>query len=266
MSFDEKKYYAKNGVCITYVEDPYPVENVRGESKMLVVFQSLGDEKSTDPVKRYPYTLLSGLRYFNCRKVYIKDDNGLVGDYYLGVNGGFDTKNAVIEFLKEKIKEHKLLSENLIFMGFSKGGFAALLFAHELKINTVISAVPQFDLVKWIDNYKPHLSYIYPENASVEQKSVYSDYLYNCISTSLFNPKKIYLITSRNDDTYSDHIPRLIEVIKEQSESKLCVYYNDDYYVTQHNNVVRNSFNEIMAVLSYELISNDVKEFFSDNK
>lgn len=262
MSFDEKSYIAKNGLSINYIEDPYPTENIIGERKLIVIFQSLGDEKSEDPIKRYPYTLLAGLRYFNCRKLYIKDDKEHVGDYYLGSRGEFKTKTAVLEFLKFKIKEYGILSENITLFGFSKGGYAALLFGHELSINSVISAVPQFDLVKWIDKYKPHLSYIYPENASNEQKLVYSDYLKNIITESAFYPKKIYIFTSRNDDTYNDHIPKLIDSINKRGQSLLKIFYNDEFFVTQHNNVVKHSLNEIMAVLAYELASAQVKDFF----
>jgi len=262
MSFEEKKYTARNGMEITYIEDPYPVENGYGETKLLIVFQSLGDEKSDDPIKRYPYTLLSGLRYLNCRKLYIKDDAGHVGNYYLGMNGEFKTKEAVMELIKSTIQKYKILKKDITFFGFSKGGYAALLFSHEIPSNTVISAVPQFDLVKWIDNYKPHLSYIYPTNATSTQKEVYSNYLGHTISNSIHSPEKIYIITSRNDDTYKEHIKPLLQCLSDKNESKVCIFYNDEYYVTQHNNVVKNSMNEILAILSYEISSEKIKKFF----
>lgn len=263
MGFEEKKYKANNGVSLTYVEDPYPVENFLGESKLLIVFQSLGDEKSDDPSKRYPYTLLAGLKYLNCRKIYIKDDKGLVGDYYLGVNGGFETKSAVCEFINNKIIEYKILKSNTIAFGFSKGGFAALLFAHEIGMNSVICAIPQFNLVKWIDKYKPHLSYIYPENAGESEKRIYANILGDAISSSIKYPKRVYIFTSRNDETFSDHIPKLLHSLEEKGCSKVMISYNDEVFVTRHNNVVKNSMNEILSALTYELSSQDVKRFFS---
>ena len=95
----ELTYKASNGINITYMEDPYPVQNFYGKRKLLVIFQSLGDEKSDDLKKRYPYTLIDGLKFYNCRKIYIKDDIGLVGTYHLGTNGKFDIKEATVEFL-----------------------------------------------------------------------------------------------------------------------------------------------------------------------
>lgn len=262
MGFEEKKFQAKNGVSLTYVEDPYPIENYVGESKLLIIFQSLGDEKSDDPDKRYPYSLLAGLKHLNCRKIYIKDDRGHVGDYYLGLNGKFDTRDAIVEFLTEKIASYKITKNNIASLGFSKGAYAALMFSHLIGFNSVVCAIPQFDLIKWIDKYKPHLSYIFPENASVEQKKVYSNYLGNVIRESVHAPKKIYLFTSRNDETYADHIPDLIKAINSKGMSKLNVFHNDELCVTRHNNVVKNSMNEILSALTFELSSDDVKSFY----
>lgn len=251
--FEEKKFKHTNGVTLTYIEDPYPVENFYGKEKIIFIFQSLGDERSSDENKRYPYTLLAGLKHFNTRKIYIKDSNGYVGDYYLGINGRLDTKDAVIQLIKQKINEYHIIKDNVIMLGFSKGGYASLLFSHEIGIGAVICAIPQFDLVKWIDRYKRHLSYIYPEDASHDDKVFYSVHLRDTIRNSLFYPNRIYLVTSRNDETYSDHIPPLINEINSMGRSKLTVFCNDESYVTRHNNVVKNSMNEIMYFVSREL-------------
>lgn len=259
MAFHEKKFDHMNGTTITYIEDPYPIENYRGERKLIIIFQSLGDEKSSDDDKRYPYTLLAGLKHFNVRKIYIKDDHGMVGDYYLGINGTLNTKDAVIYFINEKIKEYKLLKEDVIMLGFSKGGYAALLFSHEIGVGAAICAIPQFDLVKWIDKFKSHLSYIYPKEASDSDKEFYSEHLGEVIRRTLTPPGMIYLVTSRNDETYSDHIPHLIDAINYMKRSKLIVFHNDEMYVTRHNNVVKNSLNEIMFFISSELVSSRLK-------
>ena len=72
-------------------------------------------------------------------------------------------------------------------------------------------------------------------------------------------PGRIYLVTSRNDETYSDHIPHLIDAINYMKRSKLIVFHNDEMYVTRHNNVVKNSLNEIMFFISSELVSSRLK-------
>jgi len=258
----EINYYATNGVTITYMEDPYPVQNKLGEQKLVVIFQSLGDEKSDDPAKRFPYTLIDGLKFYNCRKIYVKDSEGLVGTYYLGLNGKLDIKEAVIEFLKNKIKEYKISPENLIMFGFSKGGYAALMFGFELGAGHIITAVPQFDLTSWIYKYKPHLTYILPNNPSDEDKKFYKNYLKNTILQSEHRPD-VYLITSKNDNTHDDHIPQLLETLAMKNITPY-VYYNNNDFVTRHNNVVINSMNEILTILGMLLCDEKVRSFWSN--
>lgn len=66
---NEKTYRASNGVDITYLEDPFGVENYKGKTKLLVIFQSLGDEKSDKDDERFPWTMVNGFKWLNCRKI-----------------------------------------------------------------------------------------------------------------------------------------------------------------------------------------------------
>lgn len=98
----------------------------------------------------------------------------------------------MLEFLKKKIIEYGILRENLITFGFSKGGYAAIMFGFELGAEYIISAVPQFDLTSWIYKYKPFLNYILPKKPSSKDKEFYSNYLRNVILNSIYKPKNIY--------------------------------------------------------------------------
>ncbi|MFJ8355604.1 hypothetical protein ACIQ69_19875 [Bacillus paramycoides] len=257
----EVHYKAKNGIELTYMEDPYPIQNFKGERKLLVIFQSLGNENSDDARHRYPYTLIDGLKFYNCRKIYIKDDIGHVGSYYLGLNGKFDVRDAVLEFLKLKINEYKILKEDIIFFGPSKGGYAALNFGYELGVKNILTAVPQYHLYNFIEQYKSFLTYILPETITEETKAFYNNYLGNVIKNSRYTPN-IYLITSRHDNLYDDHILPLVEAINETG-SNLFIYENNETYVTRHNNVVVNTMNEILAILSMLLCDDKIKTFFN---
>lgn len=254
----EQTYAASNGVTITYLEDPHPVQNYLGRQKLLVIFQSLGDEKSDEARKRYPYTLVDGLKYFNCRKIYVKDDQGLAGDYYLGSHGSFTTQAAVQEFLRAKIQHHGIARSDLTTFGFSKGGYAALLFGYHFGAGTVIAAVPQVDLTHWIYTYKPFLTYILPANPTEDDKARYSTYLEDQMRQSVLRPERVYVISSHHDNTFQDHIPRLLEAL-EETGVEARVHLNDEYCVTRHNNVVPNSMNVIMAILSSTLVEPSVR-------
>lgn len=241
---NEKCYIAQNGVNVTYLEDPYGITNYDGEKKLLFIFQSLGDEKSNRETERFPWTMVNGFRYLNCRKIYIKDNYGIVGCYYLGMNGDFSVEEAVLEFIKTKIIEYGIALRNIMLYGNSKGGYAALDFGFRIGGVNVCSAVPQFDLYSWIIKYKQHLKYILPEEITEEVIELYSSYLRKIIIQARTLPVRVTIITSHNDNTYMDHIPALLESLK-CAGIEPEIYYNDELYVTRHNNVVINSLNYI---------------------
>lgn len=260
----EKKYKASNGIKITYIEDPYGIQNDLGKEKLVVLFSSLGNEKSEDLNTRFPYTLLSGLRFYNCRKIYLKDNIGDVGCYHLGLNGNFDVQEAIVEFLSKKIKRYKIKPENIIFLGNSKGGYTSLLFGHLLNVGNIIAGVPQFKLYNYIRDNKPFLKYILPEEINPQVKRKYNSYLGKIISQSTYHPD-IYMITSKNDKTYlTDAIP-LTEKIKKHN-SRLYVYENNNDFVKQYNQVIPNSMNEVFAILSMLLANKDMNDYFDSKK
>lgn len=256
----EKKYKASNGIKITYIEDPYGIQNELGKQKLVVLFSSLGNEKSDNLDERFPYTLLSGLRFYNCRKIYIKDNIGEIGCYHLGLNGNFDVQDAIVEFLKKKIKRYKLKPENIILLGNSKGGYTSLLFGHLLNVGNIMAGVPQFKLYNYIKKYKPFLNYILPEEVTPQVKRFYNSYLGKIISNSEYHPD-IYMITSKNDKTYTTDALPLIEKIKKHN-SRIYVYENNNDFITMHNQVIPNSMNELFAILSMLLADKNMKGYF----
>ena len=251
---NEKHYIASNKIKVTYLEDPFGIANYKGKKKLLVIFQCLGDEKSSKDGERFPWTMVNGFKFLNCRKIYIKDDYGAVGCYYLGLHGSFGVEKAILEFLKSKIIEYGILMEDILFYGNSKGGYAALDFGFKLGGVNICAAVPQYDLLQWIEKYKPHLRYILPDEITPEIKEKYSTYLKNTIVLSKTKKPKVCIITSHNDNTYEDHIPALIQDL-EACNVDYEVWYCDELYITRHNNVVVNSMNEILYCILRWLVS-----------
>lgn len=260
MTIDELQYKASSGTTITYVEDPYPVQNENGKEKLVVIFQSLGNEKSDDPRERFPYTLIAGLKFYNCRKIYIKDDYDHVGCYYLGTHGKFNVYDAVLEFLDSKISEYNLSKDGVIFYGNSKGAYASLLFGYKIGVKNIVAAIPQYRLCDWIEQRKPFLRYIMPDEIDESVRFKYNNILRRIIDNSHYKPD-VYLVTSKRDETFSDDAAPLIEKIREKG-SRLYVYMNDGKSVTKHGNVVINSMNEILTILGMLISKKDMSQFF----
>ena len=251
---NEKIYVASNGVDVKYLEDPYGVQNYAGEQKLIFIFQSLGDEKSEKEAERYPWTMVNGFKFLNSRKIYIKDDCGMVGCFYLGIYGKFDVEEAVEEFIRCKINEYGVLLKNVVYYGNSKGGYAALDFGFRIGGGNVCSAVPQYDLYSFIVKHKPHLKYMFPGEALDDEQSLnYRYHLENVIKNSTSRVREVVIITSHNDDTHDEHIP-LLEMTLQEKKVDYQIIYNDELFVTRHNNVVVNSLNWIYYFITRWLI------------
>ena len=90
------------------------------------------------------YNYLSTLNGLPVSRLYIKDDFIPSGDYYLGRNMTFNVEKAVVELIQKCADE--LHAEKIIFIGSSKGGYAAVNFASEFKNSIVIAGASQYIL------------------------------------------------------------------------------------------------------------------------
>ena len=64
-------------------------------------------------------------------------------NYHKGIDGISNDIEETIIYLKNEIKDYK----NIIFIGISSGGYAAILFGSLLNINTIIAFIPQTKLI-----------------------------------------------------------------------------------------------------------------------
>lgn len=250
---DEKHYAAKNGVDVIYLEDPFGIANYEGKQKLLFIFQSLGDESAEVETKRFPWTMVNGFKYLNCRKIYIKDGYGSYGCFYLGMNGKFEVEKAILEFIQSKISEYEILLGNVMMYGNSKGGYAALNFGFQVGNVNILAAVPVINLYSFITKHKPFLSYIMSSDVGEEEKINYAYRLTNLIKASFYTPN-VHLLTSHSDNLFKENIPGLLEALKING----CGYgvaYNDERYVTRHNEVVKNSLNEVYYRITSWLVN-----------
>ncbi|WP_257392412.1 hypothetical protein [Bacillus vallismortis] len=255
----EKRYEASNGVTLTYLEDPYTVKNAAGERKLLVIFQPVGTEGKEDRFK-FPYSLIDGLRYYNCRKIYIKDNFGELGSFYIGLNGSTNIYSAVQEFLMKKISEYKILKKDVTFYGGSKGGYASLAHGFDLGVGNIVSAIPQFKLFDYISRWKPIMFDVFPTAVNDSIKDYYNNFLKTKIVKG-YNKPNVFIVTSRKDELFEDHVVPLIETLRE-SGCRPHVWENNEEYVLRHNKVVENSLNEILTMISMCLSDEKIRDFF----
>ncbi len=132
----EKTFASDQGDAIHYLF--YPKRRCK---TLAVIFQAY------DPAgPRYNY--VTTLKDIPANRLYIKDDFFLpCGDFYLGKNGTYSIEKGVHRLIEKTIKSIGTREEvRLIFIGSSKGGYAAVNFGIAYPHSTMIVAAPMYYL------------------------------------------------------------------------------------------------------------------------
>lgn len=113
----------------------------KGSDALIIVFSAFTGEK-----RRYNY--IKTLKDIKCNKLFILDNFGVKGSYYLYENGEDYPKNLVISLIKNII--NKIQPKRIITTGSSKGGTAAIYFGLEIGATEIYSGACQFNLGSYL--------------------------------------------------------------------------------------------------------------------
>ena len=163
------------------------------------------------------YNYISTIKNYNINRLYIKDDfaENHRGNYYLGCNGRFNVEEATFSLIKNYIK--KTGAKKVIFIGSSKGAYAAINFGINFPNSTMIIASPQYYLGKYLncDYQMPNLIDILGSNFTKSEITALDNRLKNKIRTDVYGKTQtVYIHYSINDHTYKEHIKDMIEDLK----------------------------------------------------
>lgn len=104
----------------------------------LIILFSGFQPKNKPPAYNYGKTI----EEFDCNKLFILDDFGARGSYYLCQDRDFSIERSVIELIYAIIEENDI--KTVITAGSSKGGFAALYYGIKYGFDYIVSASPQY--------------------------------------------------------------------------------------------------------------------------
>lgn len=164
--------------------------------------------------KRASYGYINQLNDVKHNRLYILDDFGddILGCFYLGTNQQFQVEHAIRCLLKELGQIHQF--ERYIFVGSSKGGYAALNYGIEYPDATIVCAAPQYRLGYYLTYRKsPQLLHIIAgSDPSPEFLDALSRRLADKLAAAAEGFRgKIYLHYSDVEHTYAGHIQYLLQ-------------------------------------------------------
>lgn len=194
-------------------EIKYVFKPSKTKSYHLVVVFSGFNPKGTKPAYNYIRTLQS----LDVNKLFILDDYGERGCYYLGKNRVFDIEPSVVSLITLIANENNILHNNIICCGSSKGGYASLYFGIKYGFGHVIAGAPQTRLGNYLSLAKEFqtLEYI-AGDCSVESINFLDKLLFDIVSDAKKVPD-ITIHVGSGDHHYKGHVLPFMEHLRENN-------------------------------------------------
>lgn len=138
-----EKTYEYNGIKIKYVYR----DSQKQRDKLIIAFSAFA---SRDSKPLYNYMRI--LSQFDIPQLFILDEYGGRGCYYLGQAPDFLVEQATSALIRYILKEKSIDRNNVMCIGSSKGGWAALYFAVKMKLGHAVVGEPQIFIGKYLED------------------------------------------------------------------------------------------------------------------
>lgn len=204
----KERTFRANGTRIKYLE----FSNGGVTDALVIVFSAYNNEKAL-------YNYVRTLSDIKVKRLYLKDDfaPNRKGSYYLGEKGKHNVEATVIDLIKHQMKKYGLTDNSkLLFVGSSKGGYAALNFAAEFDNSFAIVGAPQYLLGRHLNEefFFPMLEDIIGTRTKEKIDDLDNHVRNKYIHKSSNMKQSIYLQYSDKEYGFEKHIKYLIEDLK----------------------------------------------------
>ncbi len=181
------------------------------ESPYLLVVFSAYPKQGRPP--RYNY--LNVLENVAVNQLFILDDCGSEGCYYLGENRDFFVESNVIRLIRSVADQNGIQPYDMIAAGTSKGGYAALYYGFRYGFGMVISGGFQSLLGDYLMEYHPDTARFIAGGSSQQDRTYLNHLLFDAARSVRIAPK-LYLHMGTGDYHYAQHMIPLLKFLDEQ--------------------------------------------------
>lgn len=273
-SIENKNYFIEESILekIEFNKSIFPnekihksIKNIRyhfesakvfNKDKLIIVFSAFSKD---DPKYNYVKTL----KTIDCNKLYILDDYGEKGCYYLGLDGNFDIETSVMSLISKIMSEKNITFNDVISVGPSKGGSAAIYYGFKYNFKEIIAGAPQYKIGSYLIDLsiKTYGKDIF--GTLTEANRIKYDNLIRKVITSR-SRTKVSILTSEGDNQYI----RLLKDIELVLKSNKVDFRIDKCDLNHHNEISKEfvdySYDKIVHALNNKGCINN--KFFKINK
>lgn len=209
MAMGVEQIYTDSILPIKYL---YKKADNYASDKLVLIFSALGAKPT--------YNYVRTLEGIDINQLFILDEYGGRGCYYLGQAPDYFVEKSVAALIEMILKENNIEHDNVICAGSSKGGTAALYFATKYKLKNVVVAEPQIEIGKYLIDYKAHdvLGYMIGENYTQKDLNQLNQMLYTLMCKSEILPR-MTIHAGRNSYYYKEHISEFLKLMERNSKA-----------------------------------------------
>lgn len=202
----EKQFKSTNSLRYHFI----PAADEKLKDRLLVVFSAISPHYS------FVYNYMKSLEDVPCNKLFILDDFGDQGSYYIGRNRDYSIETAVSSLIQYIMAKHNILHKNVTALGSSKGGYSALYYGLKYHFGNVIAGGPQSKIGDFLIKQAKHENVAVYIAGSAEEGDLH--YLNGLIFRLLEQPNdaspNIHLYVGSGDHHYKNHVIPIFDQLK----------------------------------------------------
>ncbi|MEJ9254744.1 DUF6270 domain-containing protein [Bacillus wiedmannii] len=191
----------------------YLLKEVKESNKLIVVFSCFNSEYNMTK-----YDFVESLRDINANVLFILDDYGINGTFYLSKNREEKLQQTIIKLIEKICIKKSISPKDIITLGESKGATAALYYGLKMNVGHIVAVAPSLYLgIYTKNNYIHQLSMCYRVAGGISVED--AEYLDRLLEEVLHKEIKsqISFLSINNDISYQEQFSRFCKKLNENN-------------------------------------------------
>ncbi|MDQ0865771.1 hypothetical protein QF036_003352 [Arthrobacter globiformis] len=188
-----------------------PARTTSGATKLAVVFSAIHQPGD------FTYNYKKSVDESGVHALYILDDFGDQGSYYLGDHGDRAIFESVQQLISGELNRLGLSVRDLITVGSSKGASAAIIHGIAARAGRILAGAPQVNIGSFLRNPHPNILSFIMGDTSESSISRLDRVMFEAVD-SLSEETRLSIIVGEGDHHYRNHVLPLMEYAAAQSK------------------------------------------------
>ncbi|MDE1391256.1 accessory Sec system protein Asp2 [Bacillus paralicheniformis] len=218
----EKDYFSTRE--LTYFFEEATEETYK--KHLIVVFSDIEKEYNNT------FHFKEDLNNIKTNKLFIKDDFGSQGSFFIGRNRDYSIETSVMSLINYFISKLGILQKDVAAVGLSKGGFSAIYYGIKYHFGHVITGRPPSKLGQYLIHQEPlmHIAE-YIGSGYTEGDCYYLDQiLYNILDQPVEASPHIKIFVGKKDNHLNNQVMPLYNILKNRGyNTQLDIKNNIDH-------------------------------------